>query len=778
MNGWRAPLDRLTHWLLGSRIKVPLDLSEPLMSGLYSTLSIFLGGVLNSIAVAGVAAWRHPTPPFVAWFTFEIVLGLIRLVTLLSGRRAIAAGKEPPMLLFAATLSCMWAASVGYGAFICVMSSDWVLATIACLSASAMVCGICLRNFGTPRLAVGMVFLALTPCAVAGVLVPEPLVSIIGLQLPVYMLAIGSVTFALHKMMISRMIALRDLKYSESFNRTILQFSPDYTLVLNRNFDVVFCNSPYSPGGSTEALQGDEWLEHFQPWHRPIGKKALQSIRAGQTGSFVVSEHDAMGQMHWFEVIANTIADGTGHMVVVARDISHQKRSEEKALWMAHHDALTGLPNRSMLEERLDGMLDRAGQEMTGALLILDVDNFKIINDTLGHDAGDMLLNTFADRLRAALSAEDLIARTGGDEFAAILAAESEQEVHEAVGRIFAHLREPFIYQGRMLECSASVGASLIPRDGMTRSAILKASDVALYAAKTGGRAQLKVFEPAMMEEVERHQSMIAAAREALKLDTITPHYQPKITLDSGLVNGFEALLRWRDGNGALCGPDTLGDAFEDPRLGHLLGQRMLEKVLDDVGAWIAGGVAFGHVAINVAAVDFRGGGFAETLIEQLQARGVPPSCIQIEITETAFLGRGCENVGEALHLLSDHGIRIALDDFGTGYASLSYLNQYPVDLLKIDRSFIEQIGTSADASAICAAVINLGHCLGMGVIAEGIETVDQERHLIGIGCDMGQGYLYASALAAAEVPNLVLRQPFAPQKQREGARGSGSMWF
>jgi diguanylate cyclase (GGDEF)-like protein len=465
-----------------------------------------------------------------------------------------------------------------------------------------------------------------------------------------------------------------------------------------------------------------------------MGVKAVAMIKSGRTGSFTIRIDPAADQPLWFEVIANPIEDGSGRVVAISRDISHQKRSEEKALWMAHHDALTGLPNRPVLQQRLDALLMDGGKGMVAALLILDVDNFKLINDTLGHDAGDALLSTFADRLRSALSDQDLVARTGGDEFAVIICAESEEEVYASVENIFARLREPFSHDGRLLECSASIGASFIPRHGTVRAEILKAADIALYAAKTGGRAQLKVFEPSMMVEVDRHQMMIAAARQALNVDSIVPHYQPIIALGSGTVIGFEALLRWRDSEGKLRVPQSLSAAFEDPRLGHVLGERMLDKVLCDVSAWIADGVQFGHVAINVAAVDFRSGTFAETLLERLE---------------------------RALQVLSSHGVRIALDDFGTGYASLSHLNHYPVDLLKIDRSFIAQIGNSADAAAICSAVINLGQCLGMEVIAEGVETPEQEAYLLSVGCNMGQGYLYARALAAAEVPPLVASQPF-----------------
>ncbi|WP_380880105.1 putative bifunctional diguanylate cyclase/phosphodiesterase [Sphingomonas sp. DBB INV C78] len=721
------------------------------MNGLFTSVPIFLGGILNTAAVASVAVWRHPTAPFIGWLLFEVVLGVIRLTILVRGQPALQAGRTPPRLA-AAILSCFWSGSVGVGTALCLTSSDWVLATIACLSAAAMVCGICLRNFGTPRLAALMVFLALAPCAAAGLMTAEPILPMISVQLPIFMVTIFSASFTLHRMMVSRMTALSDLQRSESLNQTILKSSPDYTLILDAERRVIFCNEPNSDRFDDENLMGRDWLTLLPERDRGAGQRVLENAKSGRSENLITHDFDASGHKRWFHVIANPISDGSGRLIVVSRDITHQKKSEEQAIWMAQHDALTGLPNRAVLQDRLDAMLDDANLAMAGALLVVDVDNFKSINDTLGHDGGDALLCTFARHLRSAVSEGDIVARTGGDEFAIILNARTEAEVERTAARIFEALREPFSHAGRLIECGTSIGASLIPRDGKLRSEIMKAADVALYAAKAGGRAQLRIFERAMMVEVEKHQAMIAAARYALQRDTIIPHYQPKISLRTQQTVGFEALLRWKDRDGRLQGPDLIKAAFDDPALGGPISDRMLEKVLKDVQRWVHDDIAFGHVAINVTAADFRRGGFAETILARLDGCGVAPACIQIEVTESVFLGQSAEDVKDALRHLSDHGIRIALDDFGTGYASLSHLNQFPVDLLKIDRSFIEKIGSNADAEAISATVINLGHCLNLEVVAEGVETTAQERDLIAMGCDTGQGFLYSSALPAEEV--------------------------
>ncbi|MEC3909317.1 EAL domain-containing protein [Sphingobium sp. CR2-8] len=754
------PFIRLTDWLLDTKTKVPATIADQLKNGLFSSLPIFLGGVLNATAVASIAAWRHPTAPFLGWVLFEIGLSLVRMAVLIHGKRLLAARQTPPRTL-SALLSCLWALSVGVGTSLCILSGDWIMATIACLSAAAMVCGTCLRNFGTPRLAATMVILSLGPCAVVGSLTAEPVLSVISVQLPIFMGAIFSASFALHKMLVSWMTALSDLERSELLTETILRSSPDHMLILDDDYRIVFHNRPET-SLVTGGLVGKNWLAEIAEEDRPAAQMALAQAKANQPATLILglaSEADAtgdVGKKRWFDIAINRTTDASGRLIIVARDITHQKKSEEKAVWMAQHDALTGLPNRALLQDRLDAILTHSGRDMEAAMLIIDVDNFKAINDSVGHDGGDALLCAFAERLRAAVADGDLVARTGGDEFALVIAARSSEAVEQVARNIYDQLRTPIDHGGRLLECSASIGASLIPRDGRSRSEIMKAADIALYAAKTGGRAQLRIFEPGMMVEVERHQTMIALARKALTHDRIVPHYQPKITLRTSQINGFEALLRWRDHDGQLRTPDMVKAAFDDPALGSLLSERMLQKVLDDIQHWRRTDVPFGHVAINVAGADFRQGGFAAKIIHSLATRGLPPSCIQIEVTENVFLGHGAGEVERELRALSGHGIRIALDDFGTGYASLSHLTQFPVDLLKIDRSFIQRIGTSTDAEAITSTVVNLGHCLGLEIVAEGIETAAQAAYLSDIHCDVGQGFLYARAMPAEAVPACV----------------------
>jgi len=468
---------------------------------------------------------------------------------------------------------------------------------------------------------------------------------------------------------------------------------------------------------------------------------------------------NARNEEKWFESLISKLPDDNGQaiqFIVLSRDITHQKQVEDEVRWTATHDALTKLPNRSLFQEKLDGLAEGRARSRF-ALLLLDIDDFKLVNDTLGHDAGDSLLITVADRVRRAVRPGDFIARLGGDEFAVILSGiRSEAGTAAAVEKILETLKEPWVYDGRVGDCRVSIGASMWPDQGKEASELLKNADIALYAAKVQERGKLAIFEPSMRDEMQRRSSKMTLARNALHQDLIAPFYQPKVELISGKLVGFEALLRWRHPTRGVQMPATIDAAFEDLELARQLTDRIFNHVLSDMRRWLDSGVDFGHVAINVTAADFKQKGFPELLLSRLDAHALPRECLEVEVTETVFLGRGAEYVEEALKTLSKGGIRIALDDFGTGYASLSHLKQFPVDIVKIDRSFLKDINEDTHNTAIIRTVIGLGRSLGLDVVAEGVETLDQQSYLIGQGCKLGQGYLYGKAAPAARVPGMI----------------------
>lgn len=459
---------------------------------------------------------------------------------------------------------------------------------------------------------------------------------------------------------------------------------------------------------------------------------------------------------------------GTEVVLAGAIDITRRKAMESRLEQLATTDPLTGLSNRTHFLGSAKAELARTRTDSSRlAVVLLDVDHFKQVNDTLGHDAGDALLKTFAERLRSSVRATDVVARLGGDEFAIILPnLKDDGDVARAVDSIMVRLREPIIYSGRVLECRASIGASIFPVHADNVEDLLKDADIALYVAKTGGRGHMRVFEPEMRSVMQRRSTMIQDAREALAADQILPYYQPKVALASGRINGFEALLRWRHPNRGIQLPRSIAAAFDDPDVAVAISDRMLSKVILDIRKWLDDGVEFGHVGVNASAAEFRQNNFAERVLERLHAAGVPNDRLELEVTETVFLGRGAEYVERALECLSAAGVRIALDDFGTGYASLSHLKKFPVDIIKIDQSFVRDLEDDPDDAAIIGAVAHLGQNLGIGTVAEGIETIAQAQFIAAQGCDCGQGYLFGHPAPAAEVPQIL------------AARAGGGTWW
>jgi diguanylate cyclase (GGDEF)-like protein/PAS domain S-box-containing protein len=556
----------------------------------------------------------------------------------------------------------------------------------------------------------------------------------------------------------AHILAQQALIESEALNRSIFEISPDCIAIMDLDGRILDANAA---GKSSNRLRDRFGSRRVAAGGRREGSRlALAEAQAGRVGRFSHKERGSSGK--WWDVLIAPLRDGEGKptkLVSIARDITQQKQAEERAYWVANHDSLTGLPNRTLMQETLERAVEQAVTGPSFSLLLLDVDDFKRVNDMFGHDGGDALLCAFAARLQACLRPEDHVFRLGGDEFALLLTGTSRHEEIDAFAeRMFENLAEPCIHAGRMLDLRASVGAAIWSEHGRNRSELMKNADIALYAAKAAGRKTLKLFAPAMRDEVQRRASMLSLARSALQDDRILPFYQPKVNLRTGEIVGFEALLRWRQPGRGIQLPCTIAAAFEDPALAAEISDRIIDGVIADVRRWQEAKLGFGHVAVNAAAAEFRRGDFAERLLARLGAAGLPTTALQVEVTESVFVGRGAECVERALKRLSHAGMQIALDDFGTGYASLSHLQQFPVDTIKIDQSFVQGLGTSGGNQAIIDAVLSLGRSLGITVVAEGIETAAQEQALLRLRCQYGQGYLYGRAVPAAEVAALLAR--------------------
>lgn len=563
-----------------------------------------------------------------------------------------------------------------------------------------------------------------------------------------------------------RKLAELALRESEALSRGIVEATEDCIGLLDLGGRLVFMNEPGLRAieiADVSSLLGRPWVSFWRHSKHAEIEAALKAARSGGTGRFTALNPTIKGTQKWWDVVVSPVLDDRGRpkqLVTIARDITEQRDAVERVRWSANHDALTGLPNRAMFQERLNSVLaaDRTGS-CRAALLLLDLDRFKEVNDSFGHGAGDLLLQGFGDRLRSCVAGDDMVARLGGDEFAIIIAdIASEAEVHGFVVRLIAALAEPLIHEGREIDFRASIGGAMFPRDARNAADLFQSADLALYSCKEDGRGRFVMFEPSLRTEMMSRASMIDMARSAIAEDRILPFYQPKVRLVGGSVVGFEALLRWSDGAGALRTPGEIAAALEDAETVWPIGQRMHERVIADMRGWLHAGIAFGHVAINAAASEFRHDNFAELLLERLEVAGVPCRCVEIEVTESVFMGTQACKVARALNLLHDSGVRIALDDFGTGFSSLSHLKEFPVDVLKIDRSFIGHVEQGKDL-AIVRAVLDLGRSLNIAVVAEGIETETQADFLRLQGCALGQGFLYGKPAPAASVPDWIRRR-------------------
>lgn len=519
--------------------------------------------------------------------------------------------------------------------------------------------------------------------------------------------------------------------------------------------------------GYPEALEGTShqwWLERVHPDDRPkmgVRPEWLSDPTFDQwTQEFRV--RTAGGKYLTVRSRGYVVRDQDGtaiRLVGSLQDVTSQRQFEHELRQAAYFDALTNLPNRTLFVERLTVALDDA--QLRGAqvgLAILDVDNFKVINDSLGHDVGDAVLREVANRLRQAASSEATVARLSGDEFAIVLPKLSADA--QAAGEIETLLEEisrPMPLAGRQIDVRLSAGFAIAFDDGSTSDELRKSADLALYAAKRDHQGRLRTFTPELRQTAERELHMLSEARAALQGDWIVPYYQPKVCLQTGMILGFEALLRWHHPQHGLSTPASISAAFDDPSLATQLTDRMLERATSDVRSWRENMVPVGRIAINGSPEDFRRGDFAERILQRLEHAGVPPSALELEVTETVFLGHLAEHVSDALSTLSGCGVTIALDDFGTGYASLTHLKQFPVDVIKIDRSFVSRLEEpESENAAIVGALIELARNLKITTVAEGVETPAQAAHLIRQGCNAAQGYLFCRPIAASQVQDFV----------------------
>jgi diguanylate cyclase (GGDEF)-like protein len=522
------------------------------------------------------------------------------------------------------------------------------------------------------------------------------------------------------------------------------------TLVWDDEIYRIYGIPPESPPSN------DLIVARYDPEVREASRQRLNAL-FHHAVSYDVEMHGTRpnGENFWVRSMAEPeIVDGQLTRIFGAvQDITDRKLAEERMRDLAFRDPLTGLPNRASFINRLDEAV-RAAQDqgVRVALLKFDVDHFREVNDAVGHKTGDGLLQTIASTLWQEFSTVGTIARIGGNEFALMLSGAEADKGERYAEAFIEQTKILFGGHGAVLPIGLSCGIAVFPDHGPDSEAIIKNAKVALLEAKARQRGKVVVFDPNMRETLDAKNALLRRVWAGVDSREFVLFYQPIVSLSSGKVSGLEALIRWNDPEFGLLAPGHFKAAFDDLELALALGDMVLHMAIGQMRQWLDAGVEFGSVAVNLSTAQFRRGDLAENVLGKLHRAYVPPERLTLEVTENVYMAWGADAVAETVRTLHTAGVQIALDDFGTGYASLTHLRQFPIDKLKIDKSFVHSPGSVA----IVDAVINMGHSLGMQVIAEGVEKPEQLSLLRLKGCDAVQGYIFAKPMEADRVAAFV----------------------
>lgn len=446
-------------------------------------------------------------------------------------------------------------------------------------------------------------------------------------------------------------------------------------------------------------------------------------------------------------------------MYTIVRDITERKQAEWQMNHMAHHDELTGLPNRRLFEQQLvKAISDQQQDGQSAAVLFLDIDRFKLVNDSQGHDVGDLLLRSVADRLSEAVKHAGIVARLGGDEFSVLLTGGVTREEAQAIAaRINRELDIPFSLRGKDVHITASIGIALFPEDGDSLVSLMKNADTAMYSAKENGKNTYNFYDLSMNDSLFERVQLENELRKALDRGEFFLVYQPQVELASGKVVGVEALIRWQHSSKGLISPAEFIPLAEETGMIVAIGEWALRTACTLARRWSQTEVGPLRMSVNLSSRQFVSPDFAESVERVVRETGMPPELLDLEITESMTMD--VSRSIETLRQLKTLGVSISIDDFGTGYSSLSYLKSFPVDRLKIDQSFVRQMHSETKDRSIVATIISLAHNLNLQVVAEGVETASQSEFLAQQGCDEMQGYYISKPLKAFDVEEFIIRK-------------------
>jgi diguanylate cyclase (GGDEF)-like protein len=532
----------------------------------------------------------------------------------------------------------------------------------------------------------------------------------------------------------------------------LAMFDADQRLVLcNRRYAEIYELSPDQVTLGTTLLEiirhrvGNKLLSDMSP------EAIVDAMLRRRNDTHFAEFHSQLSDGRCIAITVQPMADGG--TVSTHQDITEQRRSEAKIAHMAHHDALTGLPNRTLLDERLELAVAHAKRGEIVATHLLDLDYFKNVNDTLGHPVGDKLLTMVADRLRRLVQEGETVARMGGDEFAIVQVQVAQPSDATALAqRVIDGVSEPYEIDGHQVVVGASVGISVSVTDGPSPDLLLRNADLALYRAKSGGRGTLRFFEPEMDAQMQARRLMESDLRRALVGHEFEVHYQPIVNLQSNEISAFEALIRWQHSERGMVSPAAFIPLAEEIGLIVPLGEWVLRTACSAAARW----PDHTKICVNLSPVQFKSRGLVEVVIGALATSGLRPGRLELEITETVLLA-DAEATLAVLHQLRGLGVRIAMDDFGTGYSSLSYLQTFPFDRIKIDRSFVKGVAEDIGSLNIVRAVAALAKGIGMATTAEGVETQEQLDAVKAEGCTEMQGFLFSRALPSRDIERLFL---------------------